>query len=96
VVLFDLSAALDTVDHDILFSLLETDVGILGVALSWFFSYLSGRSQSISCDGRTSFSRTVTCGVPQGSVLGTLLFCICMRPIELILYGHDVSNYFLR
>jgi len=90
-VLLDMSAAFDAVDHDILLFPLETDVGVSGIALSWFRPYLSGRSQSVSCDGRACSCRHDTCGVPQGLVLGPLLFCISMRPLEHILQKHDIS-----
>lgn len=93
-VLLDLSAAFDTVDHEILLSRLETDVGVKDTALSWFRSYLSGRSQVVSCAGQQSSSRTVTCGVPQGSVLGPLLFCIYTRPLEQIVKRHAVNCHF--
>jgi len=73
---------------------LETDVGDSGVTLSWFRSYLPGRSQSVSCADCTSPCHAATCGVPQGSVLGPLLFCIYTRPVELTLQKHDISYYF--
>ena len=62
-VLLDLSAAFDTVDHAVLFNLLEHSLGISGTALSLLKSYLQGRSQ---CDGITSEFADLTCGVPQG------------------------------
>ena len=72
--LLDLSAAFDTVNHSILIKRLENCVGCTGKALRWFKSYLLGRSQSVVIDDVTSESLGTKIGVPQGSVLGPFLF----------------------
>ena len=72
--MFDLSAAFDTVDHAILLRRLEVSFGIRGVALNWFASYLSGRSQQVSVHGMLALSTLLEYGVPQGSVLGPIFF----------------------
>ena len=74
--MFDLSAAFDTVDHAILLKRLDVSFGIRGNALNWFASYLSGRSQQVSVHGILASSFYLDFGVPQGSVLGPVLFLL--------------------
>ena len=74
--LLDLSAAFDTVDHNILLTRLSHNVGQSGVPLTWFSSYLSLRTQTVKTGSATSKPTGLTCGVPQGSVLGPISFTI--------------------
>ena len=75
-VMLDLSAAFDTVNHDILISRLHEEVGVSGLALEWFRSYLQNRTQRVAVDGTFSERFVLDHGVPQGSCLGPLLFII--------------------
>ena len=89
--LLDLSAAFDTVDHAILLQRLATSYGLGGHALKWFSDYLDRRTQCVRRGSSRSTPTTVSCGVPQGSVLGPILFLLytadLLLLIERINYG---------
>ena len=82
VVFLDLKKAFDTVDHNILISKLSA-YGIRGTSIEWFKSYLSERNQKCFLNGSLSSNRVLSCGIPQGTILGPFLF---------LLYINDLPN----
>ena len=92
--LLDLSAAFDTVDHKILLQRLSCSFGINGKALRWLKSYLENRKQVVNVKGATSCSKDLRCGVPQGSVLGPILYVLYTSPLGDIVRSHGLSCHF--
>ena len=89
--LLDLSGAFHTIDHSILLRRLEQQLGVSGLAVSWFKSYVSNRFQFVSASSSKS---KLDYGVLQGSVLGPVLFVLYARPLSQILFNHSCPHQF--
>ena len=91
----DMSAAFDTVDHEGLLKVLRERFGVDGVPLQWFKSYLSSRSFSVSVHDCLSETLELLCGVPQGSLLGPVLFLLYIETMQDIVkpYGLRIKVY---
>ena len=87
--LLDMSAAFDTVDHYILLQRLD---GTGGEVLKWFFAYLSGRAQTVHINGTSSPEIPLKYGVPQGSVLGPILFVFYTGELEQIIRKNGLQS----
>ena len=93
-VLLDLSEAFDRVGHDILITRLKHRFGITGKALGWIQSYLPGRTQFEEIGTERSSSRNLFCGVPQGSVLSSILYSMYTSPLTGIISKHNMNHHF--
>ena len=93
-IFLDLSAAFDTLDHDILLSRLHLYFGFKGIALNWFTSYLRGRTQRVNIAGSSSSPRNLHYGVPQGSILGPLLFTLYIAPLQDVIATFNLQCMF--
>ena len=91
VISLDISAAFDTIDHQMLLSRLELNFGVTGVALNWFQSYLSDRSQAVYIGQTSSSIFPLTCGIPQGSVLGPVLFSLYTSPLANVIKNCEAT-----
>ena len=91
--LLDLSAAFDAFDYSILLAYLHDMFGISGMAFEWFSSYLSDRFQSVSVNGRVSSQKKLRHGVPQGSILGPVLFTAYTQPLSDIISQRKCNHH---
>lgn len=90
-VMLDLSAAFDTVDHRIILKLLQINFGIEATVLKWFHSYLTNRFEIVKVNNTTSNKHSLSCGVPQGSCLGPILFTVYASILFSITEKHSVG-----
>ena len=93
VVFLDIRKAFDSINHEILLKKLNLNFGISGNALKWFDSYIKDREQQCIVNGQLSSSKKIICGVPQGSILGPLLFLLKINDMPDSLNNTTASLY---
>ena len=93
IALLDLSAAFDTIDHSILISRLKDTFGFNDLVLKWFISYLTGRTQSVMINNIESESHPLLYGIPQGSILGPIIYTLYTTPLGQIIKNHDLQYH---
>ena len=91
--LFELSSALDTIDHTILVHRLHTDIGFTDAVLQWFSAYQTDRTHYVSLSNHCSAFTPVHSGVPQGSVLAHMLFTMYIKPLSAIIDTHSIMHH---
>ena len=91
--LLELSSAFDTIDHATLTDRLSDWYGISGQAQIWFSSYLQNSHQSVKIKDTLSDKVTLSYGVPQGSLLGPVLFTLFTTPLSAIIYSFDINHH---
>ena len=91
--LLDLFSAFDTIDHPILVHHLHTEFGFTDAVLQWFSSYLTDRTHYVFLSNHCSAFTPVRSGVPQGSVLGTILFTMYIKPLSAIIDSHYIIHH---
>ena len=91
VILLDLSAAFDTMDHTLLTRRLRYRYGMDAQVQSWLESYLRDRTQQVSVRNVQSIKAKIKCGVPQGSILGPILYTLYIAPLGDLYRSHDIN-----
>ena len=91
--MLDFSSAFDTIDHTILVHHLHTDFGFTDTVLQWFSSYLTDRIHYVSLSNHCYAFAPVHSGVPQGSVLGPILFTMYIKPLSAIIDSHSIIHH---